>query len=128
MLRDGVQRGGGIAYGLDFEYAPDADDTGLLVLVLSYMNETKYADSLALNSRWLHTMQNGDGGFPAFDKEKTGDSWLLRLPFWLAGITNSAEIFDPSSVDVTAHILEGLGALGYTYRNDPVINKGIQYF
>ena len=34
MIRDGVQREGGIAYGLDFEYAPDADDTGLLLVVL----------------------------------------------------------------------------------------------
>jgi hypothetical protein len=34
MLSRGVQPNGGIAYGLDFEYAPDADDTGLLILVL----------------------------------------------------------------------------------------------
>jgi hypothetical protein len=50
-----------------------------------------------------------------------GDSVLLQIPFYIAGITNSAEIFDPSSVDVTSHIIEGFGALGYTYKNDPVI-------
>jgi hypothetical protein len=60
-------------------------------------------------------MQNPDGGFPAFDKNKMGDSVLLQIPFYIAGITNSAEIFDPSSVDVTSHIIEGFGALGYTY-------------
>lgn len=30
-----MQKDGGIAYGLDFEYAPDADDTGLLLVVLA---------------------------------------------------------------------------------------------
>jgi hypothetical protein len=35
MIAEGVQSNGGIAYGYDFEYAPDADDTGLLILVLS---------------------------------------------------------------------------------------------
>ena len=36
MLQKGVQSNGGIEYGYDFGYAPDADDTGLLLLVLSY--------------------------------------------------------------------------------------------
>lgn len=35
MIAEGVQPNGGIAFGYDFEYAPDADDTGLLILLLS---------------------------------------------------------------------------------------------
>lgn len=31
FLKDGVQKCGGIAYGLEFEYAPDTDDTGIMV-------------------------------------------------------------------------------------------------
>lgn len=31
FIKDGVQKCGGIAYGLDFEYCPDTDDTGVMV-------------------------------------------------------------------------------------------------
>lgn len=31
MIKNGVQKNGGIEYGYDFGYAPDADDTGLLL-------------------------------------------------------------------------------------------------
>ena len=52
-------------------------------------------------------MQNKDGGYPAFDVGKTGDRWLFKLAFAITGISNSAEVFDPSSPDVTGHIFEG---------------------
>lgn len=45
MIKLGVQPNGGIAYGFDFEYAPDADDTGLLLLVLSRFGD-RYADQI----------------------------------------------------------------------------------
>lgn len=44
----------------------------------------------------------------------------------IAGISNSAEIFDPSSPDVTTHILEGFGALGVT-TNDHLVKGAINY-
>ena len=69
MLKNGVQENGGISYGLDFEYAPDADDTGLLALVLSKFGE-RYSDTLDKSKAWVTTMQNPDGGFPAFDTNK----------------------------------------------------------
>jgi len=34
-----------------------------------------------LNIKWLRTKQNDDGGFPAFDKGKTGDNSLIDLAF-----------------------------------------------
>jgi len=52
MIKLGVQPKGGIAYGFDFEYAPDADDTGLLILVLSRFGD-KYADVIENNKKWL---------------------------------------------------------------------------
>jgi hypothetical protein len=45
MIAEGVQPNGGIAYGYDFEYAPDADDTGLLMLVLSKFGD-RYNETL----------------------------------------------------------------------------------
>lgn len=45
MIADGVQVGKGIAYGWDFEYAPDVDDTGLLLAVLSHFGD-KYKSTI----------------------------------------------------------------------------------
>lgn len=42
MIENAVQENGGIAYGYDFEYAPDSDDTALLVTVMSKMEDKKY--------------------------------------------------------------------------------------
>ena len=39
MIENAIQPSGGIAYGYDFDYAPDADDTGLLILILSEFGE-----------------------------------------------------------------------------------------
>lgn len=32
FLKEGVQQCGGIPYGLEFEYCPDTDDTGIMVI------------------------------------------------------------------------------------------------
>lgn len=55
MIQDGVQENGGIAYGLDFEYAPDADDTGIMVIILSYFGQT-YQKQIAKSNSWLISM------------------------------------------------------------------------
>ncbi|TNV72601.1 hypothetical protein FGO68_gene17188 [Halteria grandinella] len=105
MIAEGVQPNGGIAYGYDFEYAPDADDTGLLLLVLAHFGD-RYSKQISKSSEWLKTMQNPDGGFPAFDTNKMENNYIMKIAMDLAGISNSAEIFDPSSPDVTTHILK----------------------
>lgn len=64
-----MQENGGIPYGLDFEYAPDTDDTGLFVVVMTYFKD-KYFDKISLSNTWLKSMQNDDGGYGAFDKGK----------------------------------------------------------
>lgn len=40
------------------------------------------------------------------------------------GISNSAEIFDPSSPDVTTHIMEGFAAIGEPI-DSPLIKNSI---
>ena len=123
FIKYGVQKCGGIAYGLDFEYAPDTDDTGIMVLILAKYFKTQYADNVKLANDWLIEMQNSDGGFGAFAKENT-DWSIVRL--FAGNFQNSAEIFDSSSVDVTAHILEGWAESGHSL-NDVHVQKAIQY-
>jgi len=65
-------------------------------------------------------MQNPDGGWAAFDRQN--DTKLVQsLPFCDFG-----EVLDPSSADVTAHVLELLGRLGYS-RDEPHLARGLAY-
>jgi squalene-hopene/tetraprenyl-beta-curcumene cyclase len=123
MFDKGVQKNGGIAYGLEFEYAPDTDDTGVLALILAKYYKNEYTSSLKLTNEWLISMQNSDGGFGAFAQNNY--SWgVVRL--FAGNFQNSAEIFDASSVDVTAHILEGWAESGYSL-SDNHVKRAISY-
>ncbi|KAL4496596.1 hypothetical protein ABPG72_015957 [Tetrahymena utriculariae] len=125
MVKEGLQPKKGIGYGYDFEYAPDTDDTGLLLVVMSYYKEA-FQKQIPETIEWLFSMQNDDGGYPAFDKGKNEDNLLFKFAFNMAGIANSAEIFDPSCPDITGHIMEGLGEFGYQ-ANHPKIQNMIKY-
>ena len=40
---------------------------------------------------WLKSTQNGDGGFPAFDKDKNDGQYpIIGSVFWATGIDKSA--------------------------------------
>ena len=52
-------------------------------------------------------MQSDTGGWAAFDKDNTS-SYLAKIPF-----SDFGETLDPPSVDVTAHVVEMVGKLGY---------------
>ena len=114
----GVQPG-----GWPFEFYnqcyPDTDDTAL---VLNAFNELDRAHSAEFERglQWMLGMQNEDGGWGAFDREN--DTRLVeQIPFCDFG-----EVLDPSSADVTAHILETLGRLGYS-THELHVAKGLHY-
>eukprot|EP01016_Furgasonia_blochmanni_P046533 TRINITY_DN6722_c0_g2_i6.p1 TRINITY_DN6722_c0_g2~~TRINITY_DN6722_c0_g2_i6.p1 ORF type:complete len:680 (+),score=203.09 TRINITY_DN6722_c0_g2_i6:64-2103(+) len=122
LIKYAIQPCGGIPYALDFEYAPDTDDTGVMVVFLSWLKD-KYPHLIEKANEWLVSMQNDDGGYGAFDRNK-GEFWVVK---WIAGsFSNSAEIFDQSSVDVTAHVLEGWGKTGHTLK-DRHVQEAIRY-
>ena len=56
--------------------------------------------------RWLLGMQSADGGWGAFDADNTREL-VDELPFCDFGA-----VIDPPTADVTAHVLEMLGAEG----------------
>jgi squalene-hopene/tetraprenyl-beta-curcumene cyclase len=111
------------AGGWPFEFAnanyPDTDDTALVLQVLpcvDFPSDGACASGLA----WLLGMQNRDGGWAAFDRENTTEL-VEHIPFCDFG-----EVLDPSSADVTAHVLELLGKLGYGREALPV-RRGLAY-
>jgi squalene-hopene/tetraprenyl-beta-curcumene cyclase len=116
--------------GWAFEYAnasyPDVDDTAVALMVLApYRDDPKWIaeglpDVLDRAAKWVMAMQCRDGGWAAFDKDNDR-SILTKIPFCDFG-----EALDPPSVDVTAHVLEGLTAVGYTQEN-PAMKRGVDY-
>jgi len=115
---------GGIPYGVDFEYASDFDDTAETVIFWSAFKGNKdFERRIDHANQLLFEIQNNDGGFAAFDRERQG---FKPIEFVTAAFSDAAEIWDPSCSDVTGHVLEGFGEAGLNYTH-PVVKKGIEY-
>ena len=54
------------------------------------------------------------------------NQWVFRTAYNFVGISNSAEIFDPSSADVTTHIMEGFAEVGETLEH-PTMQRALKY-
>lgn len=68
-----------------------------------------YSKQIDRTYRWIKSNQNEDGGFPAFDKNKNEDNYLIETIFRFTNIDKSSQIFDPSCPDIVGHILQGMG-------------------
>jgi squalene-hopene/tetraprenyl-beta-curcumene cyclase len=101
---------GGWAFEFDNDNYADTDDTAEVILALrrtdSGRTEPDCRAAIDRGLRWLEGMQCGDGGWGAFDADNTREL-VNKLPFCDFGA-----VIDPPSADVTAHIVEALGAEG----------------
>ncbi len=146
---------GGWAFEFDNRLYPDIDDTAEIVLALNRvqlpnehtstngtvravaqhahdLSAPKGSDSASFATErdkeramrravhWLLGMQSSNGGWGSFDKNNSL-SVLAKIPF-----ADFGEIIDPPSVDVTAHVLEMLAALGYDAEHTAV-RRALQY-
>ncbi|MGQ9699477.1 MAG: squalene--hopene cyclase [Candidatus Bipolaricaulaceae bacterium] len=102
-------RPGGWAFEFDNDRYPDTDDTAVVVMALLGTELPKEAKGFAINRglEWLLGMQSKNGGWGAFDRNNT-KTFLREIPF-----ADFGELLDPPSADVTAHVVECLGRLGY---------------
>ena len=103
---------GGWAFEFHNDCYPDIDDTAEVVLALRLGKLPGGEDRLRHNAisralDWVHGMQNKDGGWASFDKDNN-HGYVTALTF-----SDFGEVLDPSSADVTAHVLEMYGKLGY---------------
>lgn len=103
---------GGWAFEFHNNCYPDIDDTAEVVLALRLGELPGAADRLRQDAisraaEWVHGMQNKDGGWASFDKDNN-HGYVTALTF-----SDFGEVLDPSSADVTAHVLEMYGRLGY---------------
>ena len=114
---------GGWAFEFHNNQYPDLDDTSEVVMALDRLaleDEDAKREAIDRAVRWLLGMQSSNGGWAAFDKNNTR-ALLAKIPF-----SDFGETIDPPSVDVTAHILEMLGQLGYNAGN-PQVARALDY-
>lgn len=116
--------------GWAFEYEngsyPDVDDTAVALIVLArHRDDPKWQardieGAIQRGVDWMLAMQSSNGGWAAFDKDNDRQI-LTKIPFCDFG-----EALDPPSVDVTAHVLEALGVLGYT-KDHEAVRRGLDF-
>ena len=114
---------GGWAFEFHNNQYPDLDDTAEIVMALDRLalpDERAKRESISRAARWLLGMQSANGGWASFDKNNT-QTLLAKIPF-----SDFGEVIDPPSADVTAHILEMLGQLGYDVSH-PQVSRALDY-
>ena len=117
---------GGWAFEYKNYFYPDTDDTAVALIVLAqFRNDRKWKakgveKAVERGVNWLFAMQCKGGGWGAFDKDND-KTYLTRIPFCDFG-----EALDPPSVDVTAHIVEAFGKLGFRI-DHPHVARAIDY-
>lgn len=122
-------KNGGLAFGVDFEYAPDVDDTAEMITFLQHFG-SRYEAAIKHGEKFIYEMQNSDGGWAAFAKNNTGYGLFKKNDvsnFVLEAFKDSVAFFDESSPDVTGHALEGLGLIGQTKEKSKVVQAAVKY-
>ena len=116
---------GGWAFEFHNDQYPDIDDASEVVMAVAAVrlqseNESRRQCAIERGVAWLEALQSKNGGWGAFDKDNDS-RYLTKLPF-----SDFGETLDLPSVDVTAHILEMFGKLGYP-RDYPPMRKAYDY-
>ncbi|WP_316569110.1 prenyltransferase/squalene oxidase repeat-containing protein [Neobacillus sp. YIM B06451] len=83
---------------------------------------TDYSGAWQRGVRWVLSMQNDDGGWPAFEKN-TNSKLLTLVPVEKAEFL----LTDPSSADLTGRTLEFLCNYTSLPKSDPAVKKGIRW-
>ena len=114
---------GAWAFEFDNNFYPDIDDTAVVVMALDGITLPDEARKQAAMDRavdWIATMQCKTGGWAAFDIDNDQD-WLNQLPYG-----DLKAMIDPSTADITARVVEMLGACGLTMDKQRV-ERGLAY-
>jgi squalene-hopene/tetraprenyl-beta-curcumene cyclase len=118
--------------GWCFEYAnrfyPDVDDTAMVVIAFAVWRDGAAAGArraavdaaIARAVPWLEAMQNGDGGWGAFDRDNNSE-FLCKVPF-----ADHNAMIDPSSPDLAGRVLEAFGRIGLR-PGHPAIDRALAY-
>jgi sporulenol synthase len=103
---------------------PDVDDTTAALRGIAPLTSTKAIPSIFWDKgiNWVLSMQNKDGGWPAFEKNVT-NKWLSFIPYRY----EDRVLFDPSTADLTGRTLHFLGEYTNIDLHSLPIKKGINW-
>lgn len=103
---------------------PDVDDStaALRSIHKKALQEPVFEQSWQRGMQWVQSMQNRDGGWPAFEKN-AGNKLLNLLP------VQGAEFIltDPSTADLTGRTLNFLGEFTNFDKQDPSVKQAIKW-
>src|SRR5580698_3579028 len=114
---------GGWAFEFRNDFYPDVDDTAFVLMALGRVDDPdseRLRNSMRRGLAWLVSMQNGDGGWGAFDHENNLQ-FLNHIPF-----ADHNAMLDPSTADVTARTVECLGQIGWS-ADHPVLERARKF-
>lgn len=112
-------RPGGWPFEFENAHYPDIDDSALAILALlpsihSATTSSKRTNAIDRGLEWLIGMQGSDGGWGAFDRDNNRQI-LNEIPF-----ADLKSLLDPSTPDVTGHVIEAFGAAGFARSSEPI--------
>ncbi len=113
---------GGWAFEFVNNWYPDVDDSSMVLLALKegLADPAGHQAALQRGINWCLGMQCRNGGFASFDKDNTKE-WLNAIPFG-----DLKALVDPPTEDITARILEMMGAFGHGL-DHPVAVRALAY-
>ena len=117
---------GGWAFEYENDCYPDVDDSAVALLALlryrpAAPNLTELDLALKRGFHWLKALRSANHAWGAFDKDNTCDL-VCQIPFCDFG-----EVLDPPSADVTAHVIEAMGAAGQNMHNNLTVRQAVDY-
>lgn len=103
---------------------PDVDDTtaALRAIHTRSTSSTSYRASWNRGLNWVLSMQNEDGGWPAFEKNTN-----KKMLTWLAIDGAKSAAIDPSEADLTGRTLEFLGNYAGLDSKHALIQRGTKW-
>jgi squalene-hopene/tetraprenyl-beta-curcumene cyclase len=113
---------GGWAFEFVNNWYPDIDDSAMVLIALKegLVDPEPHQPALQRGITWCLGMQSKNGGFGAFDMDNTKE-WLNAIPF-----ADLKALVDPPTEDVTARVLEMMGAFGFP-SDHPVMASALAY-
>ena len=114
---------GGWAFEFENDSYPDIDDAAIVMIALDDIDVPDAAakrKAIDRGLRWTLSMQCRNGGWGSFDVDNDKE-FLTEIPFADFGAT-----LDPPTADVSAHVLELLGRLGYRAEYPPA-KRGLRF-
>lgn len=122
-MESGVKPGGW-GFSKSNSIHPDVDDTTAALRAITYSAAEKplVRQSWDRGLEWTLGMQNRDGGWPAFENNKTKG---ILTSFPMDGAEAAA--IDPSTPDLTGRALEFLGSRAGLTKDHQQVKRGVQW-